>query len=204
MRLGLTQRVAAAAGGICLRLAAVAANTLATAVRLALRRWTVVARPTRCNRGSGFGPTPFSLLPTHRHVCCSVHMCSISTRHILPSRQGVYDVAESTPVPQTPGTSPHCDSYQALQLTHPRNLPELDLRCCASSPVSPGSWAPYCTVLGSACWSVCICASKTWILPTIKSWCGMARAERSRHYVAAARQNSFTAASPERQTPAHA
>jgi hypothetical protein len=39
MRLGLTQRVAAAAGGICLRLAAVAANTLATAVRLPLSGW---------------------------------------------------------------------------------------------------------------------------------------------------------------------
>ena len=39
MQLGLTQRVAAAAGGICLRLAAVAANTLATAVRLPLSGW---------------------------------------------------------------------------------------------------------------------------------------------------------------------
>ena len=32
----------------------------------------------------------------------------------------------------------------------------------------PGSWAPCCTVPGSDCWSVCVCASKTWILPTIK------------------------------------
>jgi hypothetical protein len=39
MQLGLTQRVAAAAGGICLHLAAVAANTLATAVHLPLSGW---------------------------------------------------------------------------------------------------------------------------------------------------------------------
>ena len=41
------------------------------------------------------------------------------------SRQEVYDVAASTPAPQTPGTSPHRASYQALQRTHRRNLPEL-------------------------------------------------------------------------------
>ena len=39
MQLGLAQRVAAAAGGTCLRLADLAANTLATAVRLSLSGW---------------------------------------------------------------------------------------------------------------------------------------------------------------------
>lgn len=38
-QLGLAQRVAAAAGGTCLRLADLAANTLATAVRLSLSGW---------------------------------------------------------------------------------------------------------------------------------------------------------------------
>src|SRR5262245_47623959 len=73
---------------------------------------------THCNCGAGFGPTLFPLLPTHRHSCHSVHMYSISTRSILASHQEEYDVAGSTPAPQTPGTSPHCDSYQALRLTH--------------------------------------------------------------------------------------
>src|SRR5262249_21818130 len=58
--------------------------------------------------------------------CYSVHMYSISARYILTSHQGVYNVTELAPAPQTPGSSPHCDSYQALQLTHRRNLPELD------------------------------------------------------------------------------
>jgi magnesium chelatase subunit D len=39
MQLGLAQRVAAAAGGPCLHLAALAANTLVTAVRLSLSGW---------------------------------------------------------------------------------------------------------------------------------------------------------------------
>jgi magnesium chelatase subunit D len=39
MQLGLAQRVAAAAGGTCLHLADLAANTLATAVRLSLSGW---------------------------------------------------------------------------------------------------------------------------------------------------------------------
>src|SRR5262249_30013394 len=96
------------------------------AQRLELRRWTAASRPTRCNRRSGFDLTSFPLLPTHQHFCYSVPMFSISTRHMLASRQGVYDVAESTPAIQTSGTSPHRASYQALQLTHRSNLPELD------------------------------------------------------------------------------
>ena len=51
-------------------------------------------------------------------------------------------------------------------------------KCCASSPGSPGSWASCSTVPGSACWSVCGCASKTWISPTIKLWYGMVRARK--------------------------
>src|SRR5215470_15422438 len=43
----------------------------------------------------------------------------------------------------------------------------------------PWTWAPSCMVLGSACGRVCICASKTWILPPITSWVGMARARKS-------------------------
>ena len=39
MQLGLAQRVAAATGGTCLHLADLAANTLATAVRLSLSGW---------------------------------------------------------------------------------------------------------------------------------------------------------------------
>jgi Mg-chelatase subunit ChlD len=39
MQLGLAQRVAAAAGGTCLHLTDLAANALATAVRLSLSGW---------------------------------------------------------------------------------------------------------------------------------------------------------------------
>ncbi|HSF34098.1 MAG TPA: hypothetical protein VLK82_27040 [Candidatus Tectomicrobia bacterium] len=39
IQLGLAQRVAAAAGGTCLHLADLTANTLATAVRLSLSGW---------------------------------------------------------------------------------------------------------------------------------------------------------------------
>jgi len=45
MQLGLAQRVAAAAGSTCLRLADLAANTLVRAVRLSLSGWREGATP---------------------------------------------------------------------------------------------------------------------------------------------------------------
>ena len=45
MQLGLIPRIAAAAGGICLRFADLAANTLATAVCLSLSGWRSGDRP---------------------------------------------------------------------------------------------------------------------------------------------------------------
>jgi len=45
MQLGLAQRVAAAAGNTCLRLADLAANTLALAARLSLSGWHEGATP---------------------------------------------------------------------------------------------------------------------------------------------------------------
>jgi Mg-chelatase subunit ChlD len=45
MQLGLAQWVAAAAGSTCLRLADLAANTLALAIRLSLSDWREGATP---------------------------------------------------------------------------------------------------------------------------------------------------------------
>src|SRR5438093_8890508 len=81
MQLGLAQRVAAAASGTCLRLADMAATTLATAVRLSLSGWRSGAGPwlraphaATVGRAAARRPSPSC---PHTYISAIVFICSV-------------------------------------------------------------------------------------------------------------------------------